>query len=137
MNSKQLHAAFVFLLAVADKTKYIFVKMSPKIKEVCIEMRELIIKLRKEGNSLNSIARTVNRAKSTVQTILKNFSESKSVASKARSGRVPRGSSRLQRYIRSVVVKNPKVTAVEIRNILESDDNVNVRVPRKKPFISH
>lgn len=126
--------------------------MSPKRKEICVEVRELIVKLRKEGNSLNFIAETVGLAKSTIQTILKNFSESKSIESKPRSGRPTKISPRVERYIKSTVDKNPKITAVEIRNTLETDYHITAhtetvrsvlrehgfdsRIPRKITFIS-
>lgn len=59
-------AAFVFLLVkLADvhKVKYIFVKMSSKPKKICIEVRELLTRLRKVGNCFNSIAKIVNHIK--------------------------------------------------------------------------
>lgn len=48
-------------------------KMGRKTKDICFEIREQIIKLRKDRNSLNPIAKTIGRAKSTVQTVFKKI----------------------------------------------------------------
>lgn len=81
--------------------------MGKKTKDFCIGMREHILLFKKDGKSLSSIAEIVGHAKSTVQPVIKNFSKSQSLLSKQKTGRLPKISPRNERFLKSVVNKNP------------------------------
>ena len=56
-------------------------------KEISVDIRNLIVKLRNEGKSYNQISKTVCKSRSTVQTVIKNVTVNGSVLNKRRTGR--------------------------------------------------
>ncbi|GIX69427.1 hypothetical protein CEXT_313081 [Caerostris extrusa] len=70
--------------------------MDLKGKEIIPEERKIIIKLRNEGKTLREIGKIVGRTHSRV---IYNYTSSKSIISKARSGRPSRLTAREKRYV--------------------------------------
>ncbi|GIX83905.1 hypothetical protein CEXT_629831 [Caerostris extrusa] len=58
-----------------------------RYKEITPEERKIIIKLRNEGKILREIGKIVGRTHSSIQRVINNYTSSKSIISKARSGR--------------------------------------------------
>lgn len=123
-----------------------------KRKETSVEMRELIMRLRRENKSYTEIAEITRKPRATVQSIIKYCSERDSTETAPRSGRPRKLSKRDNRQILREVNENPRITAVElakmvhdtsgtvvnpqtVRNTLHEMNFYN-RIPRKKPFIS-
>ena len=57
------------------------------LKEIQISIRNLVIKLRQENKSYGEIAKAVSLSRSTAQTIVRNYNNTKSTENKSRSGR--------------------------------------------------
>ncbi|GIX75761.1 hypothetical protein CDAR_131 [Caerostris darwini] len=55
--------------------------------EITPEERKIIIKLRNEGKTLREIGKIVGRTHSSIQRVINNYTSSKFIISKARSGR--------------------------------------------------
>lgn len=127
-------------------------KMSQKRKEVTVEIRKLILKLRIEGKSMAIIAETVGLVKSTVQTIIENFNNTGSYRSKSRFGRPTKLTERNRRRIICEVTAKPKISANILAENIYNTSQIRVhpetirrcirregyhsRIPRRKPFIS-
>lgn len=88
--------------------------MGKKSKEIDPDLRNIIIKLRNEGNTLRAIGNIVNRSHSTVQRVLKNFNSTGSVKSKPRTGRPPKLTEREKRDVLKTVQINPGIAASRI-----------------------
>ncbi|GIX68419.1 uncharacterized protein CEXT_695931 [Caerostris extrusa] len=58
-----------------------------KRKEITPEERKIIIKLTNEGKTLREIGKIVGRTHSSIQRVINNYTSSKSIISKPRSGR--------------------------------------------------
>ncbi|GIX82354.1 hypothetical protein CEXT_311231 [Caerostris extrusa] len=61
--------------------------MDLKGKAITPEERKIIIKLRNEGKTLREIGKIVGRTHSSIQRVINNYTSSKSIISKPRSGR--------------------------------------------------
>lgn len=125
--------------------------MAPR-KEISVDVRNLVIKHRKEKKSYGEISKILNLSRATVQTIVKNFENSGYTEDKPRSGRPMKLSRRDVSFIIREVDKNPKVTAPKlaehIANISQKsihprtiqrtlkDNGFRRRTPRKKPLLS-
>lgn len=117
-----------------------------------IDMRELIIKLHQKKKSLAEIAKVIDRPRGTVQSVIKKFKITGSIATAPRNGRPRILSKREERTVTQAVKNNPRISAPKIAAQVELDtgkkvhpENIrrilrksgyNGRVPRKKPFIS-
>ena len=147
--------SFREIASIFDYNKPYFtfvVNMKPKRSETTVEIRELVIKLKKDGKSLSKIGEIIGKSKSTVQTILKNCKKTNTVTNKPRSGRPSKLTERDKRFILREVSNNPMISAVDLAADIPSTSATNVhaecvrrvlraagynsRIPRKKPFIS-
>ncbi|GIX79564.1 uncharacterized protein CEXT_51431 [Caerostris extrusa] len=83
-------------------------------KEITPEERKIIIKLRNEGKTLREIGKIVGRTHSSIQRVINNYTSSKSIISKPRSGRPSKLTAREKRYVFKSVRLNPR--AFQIAN---------------------
>ncbi|GIX76710.1 uncharacterized protein CEXT_761961, partial [Caerostris extrusa] len=63
------------------------------------EERTIIIKLRNEGKTFREIGKIVGRTHSSIQRVINNYTSSKSIISKPRSGRPSKLTAREKRYV--------------------------------------
>lgn len=121
-------------------------------KEIPIPVRNIVVKLRKEKKSYGEIAKIVKLPRATVQTIVKNYINNKSVENNPRSGRPKKLTRRDVSFILKEVNKDPKISAPKLAEHIEECSNIIVhprtirnalhengfksRVARKKPLIS-
>ncbi|GIY25670.1 uncharacterized protein CDAR_263481 [Caerostris darwini] len=73
--------------------------MDLKGKEITPEERKIIIKLRNEDKTLREIGKIVGRTHSSIQRVINNYTSSKSIISKPRSGRPSKLTAREKRYV--------------------------------------
>ncbi|GIY54461.1 uncharacterized protein CEXT_230431 [Caerostris extrusa] len=73
--------------------------MDLKGKEITPEERKIIIKLRNEGKTLREIGKIVGRTHSSIQRVINNYTSSKSIISKPRSGCPSKLTAREKRYV--------------------------------------
>ncbi|GIY85162.1 uncharacterized protein CDAR_581031 [Caerostris darwini] len=73
--------------------------MDLKGKEITPEERKIIIKLRNEGKTLREIGKIVERTHSSIQRVINNYTSSKSIISKPRSGCPSKLTAREKRYV--------------------------------------
>ncbi|GIY98960.1 hypothetical protein CEXT_241851 [Caerostris extrusa] len=85
--------------------------MDLKGKEITPEERKIIIKLRNEGKTLREIGKIVGRTHSSIQRVINNYTSSKSIISKPRSGRPSKLTAREQRYVFKSIRLNPRISA--------------------------
>lgn len=120
--------------------------------EIRIPIRDLIVKLRKEGQSIRNIAQNVKRAPSSVQYVLETYNSTRSIVSRHRSGRPRKLDSNQKRTVLRCVRADPRVSAPRLAAMVKEDYGVDVvpqtirnvikesgyngRVARKKPYIS-
>ena len=126
--------------------------MSENRKELSEDLKEVIVKLHCEGKSLSTISKTVGKARSTVQYVVRSYATRGTVKNKQRPGRQKVLDEHHERQIIREIKKNPKTNACDIaknirqhfgniccdetvRNILRKN-NYNSRTARKKPWIS-
>lgn len=126
--------------------------MNEKRKETSVEIRNIIIKLRKENKSYGKIAEIMKKSRATVQSIIKKYESTGTVLNEKRSGRPKVLSNRDVRMLLKNVKKNPKKSAPtlaielasctrktihpeNVRRILRSN-GYHGRTPRRKPLIS-
>ncbi|GFX50160.1 transposable element Tc1 transposase [Trichonephila clavipes] len=127
--------------------------MDLKGKEITPEEKKIIIKLRNECKNLREIGKIVSRTHSSIQRVINNYTSSKSVISKPRSGRPSKLTLREKRYVFKSIRLNPRLSASQVANdIRESfkkhfmcEDTIRKilkkagyhgRVAHKKPHIS-
>ena len=126
--------------------------MSAKGKEISVDERKIILKLREDGESFREIGRVVNRTESSVRYVIQTFKKTGIITSKPRSGRPRILTDRETRKVVSLVKVNPRLTASQIaedvklqfKKTICSDTARKIlkragyhgRVARKKPFIS-
>lgn len=82
--------------------------MSPKVKEISLEIRKLIVEHKNNGKSLREISEIVGHPKSSIQTVSRNYKTSNNLISKPRSGRPPKITQRIKRHIINEIDKNPR-----------------------------
>lgn len=120
--------------------------------EIPVPIRELIIKLRKDGKSLRVIAGIVNKSRSTVQYIINKYQQTNSLENRKRTGRPTKLEHHHERAILKVIRSEPKTSARKLANMIHNDYGVKVvpqtirnvlkksgyngRTARRKPFIS-
>ncbi|GIY47687.1 uncharacterized protein CEXT_588921 [Caerostris extrusa] len=73
--------------------------MDLKGKDITPEERKIIIKLRNESKTLREIGKIVGRTHSSIQRVINNYTSSKSIISKPRSGRPSKLTAREKRYV--------------------------------------
>ncbi|CAK9827588.1 Transposable element Tcb1 transposase [Anthophora retusa] len=126
--------------------------MGRKRCETTEEERKIIIRLHNQCKSLSEISSIVNRARSTVQSIIDRFGERKTVSNKRRSGRPRKINEYDRRLIIRKVKQNPRITAKQIATELKNNNGIDVsastvrdylrsseyhgRVARKKYFVN-
>ncbi|GIY82534.1 uncharacterized protein CDAR_549011 [Caerostris darwini] len=81
--------------------------MDLRRKEITPEERKIIIKVRNEGKTLWEIGKIVGRSHSSIQRVINNYTSSKSIISKPRSGRPSKLTAREKRYVFKSVRLNP------------------------------
>ncbi|GIY23772.1 uncharacterized protein CDAR_418141 [Caerostris darwini] len=79
--------------------------MDLKGKEITPEERKIIIKLRNEGKTLREIGKIVGRTHSSIQRVINNYTSSKSIISKPRSGLTAREKRYVFKSVRPVIKK--------------------------------
>ncbi|GIY76956.1 uncharacterized protein CDAR_265221 [Caerostris darwini] len=94
--------------------------MDLKGNEITPEARKIIIKLRNEGKTLREIGKIVERTHSSIQRVINNYTSSKSIISKPRSGRPFKLTAREKRYVKSVHL-NRRISAFQIAKTLKRD----------------
>lgn len=120
--------------------------------EIPLPIRELMVQLRAEGQSIRKIAETVKKPPSSVQYVLSKYRQTKSVDNRCRSGRPAKLETRHKRAVLRYIRQNPKMSAPKLAAMLERDYGINVvaqtirniiktagyngRVSRKKPYVS-
>lgn len=65
----------------------IICNMSPKKRELSVDVRKLIVKLYGEGNSMEEVTNIVKKSKSTVQYTIEHYGQTGTVNNTFRSGR--------------------------------------------------
>ncbi|GIY95770.1 hypothetical protein CEXT_622891 [Caerostris extrusa] len=95
--------------------------MDLKGKEITPEERKIIIKLRNEGKTLRKIGKIVGRTHSSIQRVINNYTSSKSIISKPRSGRPSKLTAREKRYVFKSVRLNLRISGFQIANDVERD----------------
>ena len=69
--------------------------------------------MKNDGKSLSEISKIINRPRSSIQTVLRNFNNTGTIENKPRSGRPPLLTGRDQRQIIKKVKEEPKISAVK------------------------
>ena len=110
--------------------------------EIPVRIRELIIKLRKDGKSLRVIAEIVTKSHSTVQYIINKYQKTNSVENRKRTGRSAKLEHHHSRTILEVIGSEPKTIALNLANMI-AKTIMSLRLFLKlyltcweKPFIS-
>ncbi|KAL7725297.1 hypothetical protein ACLKA6_000714 [Drosophila palustris] len=85
--------------------------METKGKEICVEVRKLILKFRLEGKSWREIGRLVDRSHSSCQRVYENYISTGSILSKPRSGRPSVLTEWEKKRVVQLVPPNPRITA--------------------------
>ncbi|KAF8783129.1 hypothetical protein HNY73_013336 [Argiope bruennichi] len=88
--------------------------MTSKSKELDVSVKNMIIRLRKEGLTYRAIGVQLNISLFTVRSVVKKFKETGSRENKTRSGRPQIFSTREKRAIINKVKKNPKISPPQI-----------------------
>lgn len=121
-------------------------------RHTSIELRNLIIEHYKNGKPQRKIAAIVNKARTTVENIIHRFKKEKRVINKPKISPKKIFSERQERWIVRQVKINPRLSAPDIRDLVEKRYKIscnaetirrvlrkaelNGRIARKKPFIS-
>lgn len=102
-------------------------------REISRDVKNIIIKLHREENSLGAIAKIVGRSRATVQTIVKNYKTRGNVENLRRSGRPRILSARDSRSIIKNIKKNPRLSAPKLTEDLlrETGKTVNPETVRR------
>ncbi|GFW24664.1 transposable element Tcb1 transposase [Trichonephila clavipes] len=90
--------------------------MDLKGKEITPEEKKIIIKLKNECKNLREIGKTVGKTHSSIQRVINNYTSSKSVISKPRSGRPSKLTLREKSYVFKSICLNPRLSASQIAN---------------------
>lgn len=122
------------------------------MKQVSLEVRQLIISYLNEGKTVREIAEIVKRAKSTVGDIIKNYKIRKTVVRKQYKPRDRKLTNADERFLLREIKKNPFTSAVKLTEEIKKMSGIEVssqtarrvlyraglngRTARKKPFIS-
>lgn len=124
----------------------------PKFKQISFEKRAHIIALHKEGLSQVKIAEKVKCSRNGVQTTIKRYKETSSMHNRPGQGRKRCTTTREDRYIKKISLRNRRKTASEVAaefreasNKKISNRTVRTRLveaglkgckARKKPYLS-
>lgn len=122
-------------------------------RQTSVEIRELVIKLYKEGKSQREIAKLVNKSRGTIQHIIHRFTRDGRIANKEKTSSKKAFSERDEAFIVREIKKNPRLSAPKLTEMVKSQLDIHVnpetvrrvlrkrgyngRVARKKPFISN
>lgn len=93
--------------------------MGRKGSETTEEKRKIIIRLHNQCKSLAQISTIVDRARSTIQSIIDRFCTQKTVKNAPRSGQPHVLSKTDERFIVRLIKKNPKISAPTIVATME------------------
>lgn len=93
--------------------------MSSKQRETTVEERNIVIKLHKEGKSLQAIGSILGKSHATIQYIVNKYKNSKSIQNKHCSGRPSKLNERDERFILRRVKYNVFENAPSIATQLE------------------
>ena len=123
-----------------------------KTCEVPRALRERVVEFHKDAFSVRKIARRLDMKHTTVQYIIQQFKKTGRVENKKGRGRKRVTSSRTDRYIKEVVMRDRKLSAKQLVKQVEASTGTKVstqtirnrlrerglhgRIPRKKQFIS-
>ncbi|CAK9796198.1 hypothetical protein ANTQUA_LOCUS662 [Anthophora quadrimaculata] len=94
--------------------------------KVPVAIRNLIIGLRNEGQSLRKIAKTVGKSHATVQYIIDSYKQLKTFEDRPRLDRPRKLQPIHRRAILKAVCENPKISAPTLRNEIEDDYSTSV-----------
>lgn len=122
-------------------------------KQTSQDIRELVIKLHKEGKPLREIGSIINRSHAAVKKIIDKYAKFGKLENQPKTGRPKRLNGTEIRSIVRCVRQNPTESAVKIAETMSESSNnkisastirralhengIHGRVPRKKPYISH
>ncbi|MCJ8748461.1 hypothetical protein PDJAM_G00165100 [Pangasius djambal] len=107
-----------------------------KSKEISMQVKEAIIRLKKQHKSIRETAETLGVAKSTVGYILKKKEITGELNNIERPGR-PRKTTKVDdRRILSLVKKNPFTTSTEVKNTLEKVCCIKLEEQEQPTFCS-
>lgn len=120
----------------------------PKAKELSLEEKRIIEKLKNDGKSNIFIAKLLSRSKSAVGKYLKRRNDRGSETNKCRTGRPKSTTTRIDKRIRTIVDTNKRISLQGIKNQLElyvskmticrriKDLGLAARAVRKIPYVS-
>ncbi|XP_041467369.1 uncharacterized protein LOC121417701 [Lytechinus variegatus] len=97
-----------------------------KTCEVPRALRERVVKFHKDGVSVRKIARRLDMKHTTVQYIIQKFKKTGSVENKKGRGRKRATSSRTDRYIKEVVMRDRKLSAKQLVKQVEASTGTKV-----------
>ncbi|XP_049947121.1 uncharacterized protein LOC126455304 [Schistocerca serialis cubense] len=123
-----------------------------KGRETTVEERRLIMQLHSGGKSYAEVGKVTNRSRKTVFSIVQIWKEEKTLVNRPRQGRPQKLTNKDNKKIFRTVKNDPRTTAPAIaaelaegvdaefscravRRCLNSA-GYNIRVPRRKPFVS-
>ncbi|GIY92358.1 uncharacterized protein CEXT_627421 [Caerostris extrusa] len=113
--------------------------MDLKGKEITPKERKIIIKLRNEGkNSFREIGKIVGRTHSSIQRVINNYTSSKSIISKPRSGRPSKLTAREKRYAfksRVIITEWNNISSEETSKLVHSMPKRLTEVLRRRRLI--
>lgn len=120
----------------------------PKIKEISLDLRQLIVDDHKNGLSYNKIAKKYKKSKATIQTVIRKFKNHQTIENMPRTGRPRKTSLRDDNRIIKEIKKEPTLSSKNIKEMCNLDVSVSTIQRRiraagfygshmkKKPFIS-
>ena len=94
--------------------------------EIPVRIRELIIKLRKDGKSLRVIAEIVTKSHSTVQYIINKYQKTNSVENRKHTGRSAKLEHHYKRTILEIIRSEPKIIAPSLANMIDNDYGIKI-----------
>ena len=123
-----------------------------KRQKLDYSVRQAIVKLHKEKNTIREISEKVKRSKSVVGRVVKSYNDTGKIVSAFKTGRPRKTSAREDRIMQRMSLKDRFKSCTEIKRVMNSTSCVNVsrqtvsrqlqeiglfnRTPRKKPLVS-
>lgn len=124
--------------------------MAPHGKELPEELKNLIVRLHKDGKGYRKMGDQLKISRNTVAAVIRRYRTSHSTTNQSRSGRPPKMTPRTVRYLHNLALKNRRASASDLAQGLSTEIGVSVtaqtmqrtlhnvnlygRRPRKKPF---
>ena len=87
----------------------------PRSKELSDNLRKRVVEAHLNGNGSKTIAKRLSIHVSTVRQIVYKWKQLHTTANQHRSGRPPKATSRVTRYIVRQIQNNPRLTSVDIK----------------------